>query len=235
MGSRTLIRSHEELNVYRLAFDASMKILELSKKFPREETYSLTDQISRSSRSVASPSSLLHRSPARCGHTSALLVGLLSAVLLTFFGCGNDNGEIGNYRYRSDMHEQPSFRKHEDPRPPVKGTVPVGGIELAIRDSAAAARLSNPVRPTAENADTARVFYETYCTPCHGLGGKGDGPVAAKFQVPPDLTDEKYRTAPDGYIYYVIRHGRLIMPPHYEAIKSHERWLIVNHLRTLQR
>ena len=46
------IRTHKDLEVYRLAFTAAMKIYELSKKFPREETYSLTDQIRRSSRSV---------------------------------------------------------------------------------------------------------------------------------------------------------------------------------------
>jgi four helix bundle protein len=45
-------RSHEELEVYKMAFDAAMKIFELSKKFPIEERYSLTDQIRRSSRSV---------------------------------------------------------------------------------------------------------------------------------------------------------------------------------------
>jgi four helix bundle protein len=46
------IKSHEELEVYQMAFDAAMKIFELSKKFPVEERYSLTDQIRRSSRSV---------------------------------------------------------------------------------------------------------------------------------------------------------------------------------------
>lgn len=48
------IQSHEELDVYRLAFEAGMRIFELSKGFPREETYALTDQIRRSSRSVCS-------------------------------------------------------------------------------------------------------------------------------------------------------------------------------------
>jgi four helix bundle protein len=43
---------HQDLDVYRKAFDASMQIFELSKDFPKEETYSLTDQIRRSSRSV---------------------------------------------------------------------------------------------------------------------------------------------------------------------------------------
>jgi len=47
-----IIRSHRELDVYRIAFDAAMNIFELSKEFPIEERYSLTDQIRRSSRSV---------------------------------------------------------------------------------------------------------------------------------------------------------------------------------------
>jgi four helix bundle protein len=50
MGRR--IRTHRELDVYQMAFEAAMQIFELSKGFPREETYSLTDQIRRSSRSV---------------------------------------------------------------------------------------------------------------------------------------------------------------------------------------
>lgn len=46
------ITSHKELEVYKLAFDCSMKIFAISKKFPNEEKYALTDQIRRSSRSV---------------------------------------------------------------------------------------------------------------------------------------------------------------------------------------
>jgi four helix bundle protein len=46
------IRTHTDLEVYRKAFDAAMRIFELSKRFPKEETYSLTDQIRRASRSV---------------------------------------------------------------------------------------------------------------------------------------------------------------------------------------
>ena len=46
------IRTHYELEIYRVAFEAAMEVFELSKAFPKEETYSLTDQIRRSSRSV---------------------------------------------------------------------------------------------------------------------------------------------------------------------------------------
>jgi len=46
------IQTHRELEVYQKAFGAAMQIFELSKCFPREEMYSLTDQMRRSSRSV---------------------------------------------------------------------------------------------------------------------------------------------------------------------------------------
>ena len=42
----------KELLAYQKAFHLAMEIFEISKTFPKEETYSLTDQIRRSSRSV---------------------------------------------------------------------------------------------------------------------------------------------------------------------------------------
>lgn len=47
-----MIKSHEDLAIYQLAFDAAMEIYQLSKRFPVEERYSLTNQMRRSSRSV---------------------------------------------------------------------------------------------------------------------------------------------------------------------------------------
>lgn len=48
------ITRHQDLEVYKKAFEAAMEIFELSKGFPKEETFSLIDQIRRSSRSVCS-------------------------------------------------------------------------------------------------------------------------------------------------------------------------------------
>lgn len=48
-----LIKSHKELNVFRLAFKTSMEIYFVTKSFPVDELYSLTSQIRRSSRSVS--------------------------------------------------------------------------------------------------------------------------------------------------------------------------------------
>jgi len=44
--------SFKKLLAYQKAFELSMEIFELSKSFPKEETYSLTDQIRRSSRAI---------------------------------------------------------------------------------------------------------------------------------------------------------------------------------------
>jgi len=46
------IRIHNDLEVYLRGMEAAMRVFELSKSFPKEETYSLTDQIRRASRSV---------------------------------------------------------------------------------------------------------------------------------------------------------------------------------------
>lgn len=50
MGEK--IVRHQELDVYKAAFEAAMDIFVASRKFPKEETYSLTEQARRSSRSV---------------------------------------------------------------------------------------------------------------------------------------------------------------------------------------
>ncbi|HLT45839.1 MAG TPA: four helix bundle protein [Rubricoccaceae bacterium] len=46
------VQRFEDLLAYRKAFEAQQQVFDLSKCFPREERYSLTDQLRRSSRSV---------------------------------------------------------------------------------------------------------------------------------------------------------------------------------------
>ena len=47
------IKTIQDLEVYRLAYSLAMQVFKFSMDFPKTETYSLTDQIRRSSRSVA--------------------------------------------------------------------------------------------------------------------------------------------------------------------------------------
>ncbi|MEL6167034.1 MAG: four helix bundle protein, partial [Cyanobacteria bacterium J06628_3] len=52
MENKKQVKTHRDLEVFQIGFDAAMRIFEASKRFPAKETYSLTDQIRRSSRSV---------------------------------------------------------------------------------------------------------------------------------------------------------------------------------------
>lgn len=54
MENKGHIKHFRELIVYRRAFDAAMRIYNITKTFPIKERYSLVDQIRRSSRSVCS-------------------------------------------------------------------------------------------------------------------------------------------------------------------------------------
>lgn len=53
MSEYQALKGHRDLKVYQLDYQLAMEIFEASKSFPKEEKYSLTDQIRRSSRSVA--------------------------------------------------------------------------------------------------------------------------------------------------------------------------------------
>ena len=46
------IKGIRDLDVYKIAFETAMEIFEISKEFPKEEKYSLVDQLRKSSRSV---------------------------------------------------------------------------------------------------------------------------------------------------------------------------------------
>jgi four helix bundle protein len=46
------LQGYKDLKVYQKAFEIAMKIFKVTKEFPKEEIYSLTDQVRRSSRSV---------------------------------------------------------------------------------------------------------------------------------------------------------------------------------------
>ena len=47
-----IIKTYKDLNVYQLSYTSAMEIFNLVKKFPKDETYSLIDQIRRASRSI---------------------------------------------------------------------------------------------------------------------------------------------------------------------------------------
>lgn len=99
----------------------------------------------------------------------------------------------------------------------------------------AAQRLTNPRQPTPASVENGGRLFQIYCALCHGPEGKGNGPIAAKFVPPPDITLEFFRQRTDGFLYGTIRDGGAIMPSQGEGLSQEERWDIVNYLRSLQR
>ncbi len=156
-------------------------------------------------------------------------------VLLIVAGAGGVLGFAAVTRWRHDMTESPRVVAGERVFTMPAGVVPRGGAPTIPKESRdVAARLPNPVRRTAESIAAGKQHFTTFCTPCHGVGGKGDGPVAAKFIPPPDLTNsglQKIRT--DGYWYSYIGVGGAVMPAYGEALSPRERWDLVNYVRTL--
>lgn len=170
--------------------------------------------------------------------TGKYFIVIILLVTVMFFllpGCKQEDGRVGEYYYRTDMMFQPSFRPYDDPLPPVEGSVPVEGYEMPIGDAESAAELVNPVARTIAVVDSGKVLYNIYCTSCHGQTGIGDGPLSLMFIPPPDLTEERFREMPDGYLYWIIKDGgRLFMPPFYEHLSYEERWMIVHFIRSIQ-
>ncbi|WP_460145782.1 c-type cytochrome [Pseudomonas sp. S2_A02] len=92
-------------------------------------------------------------------------------------------------------------------------------------------------RPPLTDALLARgeASYQTFCTPCHGLSGRGDGLVVGRgFPAPPALTEPRLLGASDAQLMQVIAQGKGLMYGYESRIPPTERWAIVAHVRLLQ-
>ncbi len=163
--------------------------------------------------------------------TAAIAAGLLLA------GCQEKVGSSSpfNVPWSTDMYTQPSVYPQQQAYDSAPGTVPVAAEPPAL-PHAASDKLKNPVLFTRESVARGKVVYETFCVPCHGVGGKGDGLVAAKFVPPPPLDGPAAKGRTDGYIYATIRLGSLstLMPAYGYRMTEQQRWDVVNYVRSLQ-
>jgi mono/diheme cytochrome c family protein len=77
--------------------------------------------------------------------------------------------------------------------------------------------------------------YDIYCTPCHGLGGYGDGLIIERgFPAPDSFHQKRLREIPDQHIFDVIRKGHGKMYPFSDRIRIDQAWNIVAYVRALQ-
>ncbi len=94
--------------------------------------------------------------------------------------------------------------------------------------------MENPIDADVDKG-IGKSLYAKHCKSCHGKEGYGDGPKANEQEGElGDFSSEEYQSQTDGELFYKTTFGRDDMPEYTKKMPDDEdRWLIVNHMRTL--
>lgn len=154
------------------------------------------------------------------------VVGLLGAVMMVF------TYDVIKIDWPVFMEIQPTYKQMENPLPPPERSIPVEGA-IAIPNLGAP---ENPVPADEVSVTRGAELFAIHCQMCHGVGGEGNGTVAAfliKYK-PANLTLPVVQDKSDGAIFLTITNGVTDrMPPLNENLTVRERWDVVNFIRTL--
>jgi mono/diheme cytochrome c family protein len=83
--------------------------------------------------------------------------------------------------------------------------------------------------------ERGRERYDIYCTPCHGIQGRGDGMIVQRgFPAPPSFHIDRLRDAPTRHIFDVITDGWGAMYSYADRVAPTDRWAIAAYVRALQ-
>lgn len=101
----------------------------------------------------------------------------------------------------------------------------------------AAKTIKNPVASTPVSITAGAAVYKKYCAFCHGVTGKGDGPLAPKDADPSDLTDNDWdHGSTDGEIFTFIQNGggpNSKMVAFKGKMPDQDMWHLINFIRSL--
>jgi mono/diheme cytochrome c family protein len=116
------------------------------------------------------------------------------------------------------------------PQQPAAGAAPAG-------IPADAAKMVNPVKPTAESQAHAKKVYGYDCAMCHGENGNGKGDLVADLKLTlKDYTDPAaLKDLSDGEIFYIIKNGKGQMTGEGERAKPDDIWNMVIYVRSLSK
>jgi len=128
------------------------------------------------------------------------------------------------------LDDQQSYKPYKAPvLAPPAGAVPVTGREAITQSS----ELKNPVPPTVALLAEGKALFETNCVICHGQTSAERGPVGKKLVPPPPALDhDMVKGLSDAAIFKAITFGFGRMPVFQDKLTPHERWMLVNFLRT---
>ena len=134
--------------------------------------------------------------------------------------------------FGTQMFDQESISYEQGPRrvAPTEA-VPIQGPVLIAGQPASA-----PILATANSLQRGQVLFTEVCAPCHGVTGKGNGPVSPFFpnKKPADLTSAPIQSLSNNDIFLVITQGFGLMPSMAENLDVQDRWDVINHVRTLK-
>lgn len=125
-------------------------------------------------------------------------------------------------------------------QPPPAGTV-ARGAPLPVHDPTPAGAIragEELIAPEMSDEDLRRgaEVYATFCTPCHGGAGLGDGAIVKRgYPAPPSLLAPHAMEMPDGRMFHVVTFGQVNMPGYAGQVDEADRWCVVAHVRGMQR
>jgi mono/diheme cytochrome c family protein len=134
------------------------------------------------------------------------------------------------------MYEDEAIHTYQTIIPEMpKRAIPVGGGIQVLRE-AKPEELVNPVAFSEASVQRGRDAYGYYCVQCHGPDADGRGTVGQSFApLPADLREEKVQSQSDGSLFSRISLGFNRHPPLWYTVAEHDRWAVVNYIRSLVR
>ena len=87
------------------------------------------------------------------------------------------------------------------------------------------------------HAEQGKMTYQTFCTPCHGTQGKGDGPAGKMLTPPPaNLTGNSTKGKSDKELLTIIQNGKpgTAMPPWKQSLSSQQIQDVLTYIRGLK-
>ena len=138
--------------------------------------------------------------------------------------------------------ESTFFNNKMTMRTPVEGTIARGELKEDInyyfgKDSRENFISDIPFDVTETDVYRGQERYEIFCTPCHGVGGDGNG-IVTEHGYPPSASmhSERILDMTDGKLFDIITNGGAIMPSYGHQIhEAEDRWAIVAYVRALQK
>ncbi|HEY0701770.1 MAG TPA: c-type cytochrome [Candidatus Acidoferrales bacterium] len=116
---------------------------------------------------------------------------------------------------------------------PATGSAPAAASKMP----AEAAKVPNPVKPTATSLAAGKKQYGYDCAMCHGKDGDGKGDLAADMKLKLlDYSDPAaLKGMTDGELFYIIKNGKGDMPSEGDRVKPEEVWNLVNYVRSFSK